>query len=64
MYIAKSGDIFELTTDDFDARPLPSVKLLEMQWFLARVTGMAYTDDKDMLSDGSMSDPEYCVYCA
>jgi hypothetical protein len=37
----KSGDIFELKTDDAIARPLPSFKLLEMQWFLARVVGMA-----------------------
>jgi hypothetical protein len=37
----KSGDIFELKTDDATARPLPSFQLLEMQWFLTRVVGMA-----------------------
>jgi len=37
----KSRDIFELKTDDPVARPLPSFKLLEMQWFLTRVVGMA-----------------------
>jgi hypothetical protein len=37
----KSGDIFELQTDDATARPLPSFKLLEMQWFLTRIVGMA-----------------------
>ena len=37
----KSGDIFELKTDNAIARPLPSFKLLEMQWFLTRVVGMA-----------------------
>jgi hypothetical protein len=37
----KSGDFFELQTDDAMARPLPSFKLLEMQWFLTRVVGMA-----------------------
>jgi hypothetical protein len=37
----KSGDLFELTTDDPEARPLPSMALLEMQWFLQRVMGMA-----------------------
>ena len=37
----KSGDIFELKTDDVIERPLPSFQLLEMQWFLTRVVGMA-----------------------
>jgi hypothetical protein len=37
----KSGDIFELKTDDVRTRPLPSFQLLEMQWFLTRVVGMA-----------------------
>jgi hypothetical protein len=37
----KSGDFFELKTDDAIERPLPSFKLLEMQWFLTRVVGMA-----------------------
>lgn len=37
----KSGDIFELKTDDVEARPLPSFKLLEVQWFLTRIVGMA-----------------------
>ena len=37
----KSGDWFEMRTDDPEARPLPSWELLEMQWFLQRVVGMA-----------------------
>ena len=37
----KSGNFFELKTDDAIERPLPSFKLLEMQWFLTRVVGMA-----------------------
>ena len=37
----KSGDFFKLKTDDAEARPLPSFALLEMQWFLTRVVGMA-----------------------
>ena len=40
-HIIKSGDIFELKTDDPQERPLPSFALLEMQWFLHRVRGMA-----------------------
>jgi hypothetical protein len=39
--LIESGDIFELRTDDAIARPLPSFRLLEMQWFLTRVVGMA-----------------------
>jgi len=37
----KSGDIFNLKTDDPIKKPLPSFKLLELQWFLVRVIGMA-----------------------
>jgi len=39
--LIKSGDIFTLTTDNPDKRPLPSFELLEMQFFLQRVSGMA-----------------------
>lgn len=44
VYI-KTGDCFTITTDDPDKRPLPSYALLEMQWFLQRVTGMAGAAD-------------------
>ncbi|KAH8660821.1 hypothetical protein BGZ60DRAFT_433670 [Tricladium varicosporioides] len=37
----KSGELFELKTDNPDRLPLPSFKLLEMQWFMQRVAGMA-----------------------
>jgi hypothetical protein len=37
----KSGDIFDLKTDDPIKKPLPSFKLFELQWFLTRVIGMA-----------------------
>ncbi|KAG4439054.1 hypothetical protein IFR05_005445 [Cadophora sp. M221] len=39
--LIKSGDIFDLKTDDPIKKPLPSFKLLELQWFLTRVIGMA-----------------------
>jgi HNH endonuclease len=39
--LLRSGEIFELHTDDPISKPLPSFKLLEMQWFLQRVVGMA-----------------------
>jgi hypothetical protein len=35
-----SGDIFTLTTNDPEKRPLPSMELLEMQWILQRLMGM------------------------
>jgi hypothetical protein len=59
--LIKSGDIFELKTDDVMARPLPSFQLLEMQWFLTRVVGMAGaafpygSEDWDDDSDGEVS---------
>ncbi|KAF7946224.1 hypothetical protein EAE96_009226 [Botrytis aclada] len=37
----KSGQIFELKTSDPIKQPLPSFKLLELQWALMRVVGMA-----------------------
>lgn len=37
----KSGQIFELKTTDPIQKPLPSFALLELQWFLTRVVGMA-----------------------
>ncbi|KAH8655136.1 hypothetical protein BGZ60DRAFT_495817 [Tricladium varicosporioides] len=37
----KSGQVFELKTDDPIKKPLPSFRLLELQWFLMRVIGMA-----------------------
>ena len=56
----KSGDIFELTTDDAIVRPLPSFQLLELQWFLTRVVGMAgagfpESDWYNVDSDGEIS---------
>lgn len=52
----KSGDLFELTTDDPEARPLPSMALLEMQWFLQRVMGMAGAADELKDSEYHFSD--------
>jgi hypothetical protein len=37
----QSGDIFRIQTDDPTNKPLPSYKLLELQWFLQRIQGMA-----------------------
>ena len=53
-----SGRIFEITTDDPEERPLPSIELLEMQWFLQRVMGMAgagQKEDEDYFSDTDIS---------
>ena len=43
--VIKSGDIFELNTEDPEKMPLPSIALLEMQWFLQRIIGIAGTVD-------------------
>ncbi|KAE8446027.1 hypothetical protein EG329_012666 [Mollisiaceae sp. DMI_Dod_QoI] len=39
--LIKSGDIFDLKTDDPIKKPLPNFSLLELQWALTRVVGMA-----------------------
>jgi hypothetical protein len=41
----QSGDYFELQTDDPIQKPLPSFELLELQWFLHRIQGMAGAAD-------------------
>jgi hypothetical protein len=54
----QSGDIFTLTTDDPDIRPLPSWELMEMQWMLQRTTSMsgaAGTPSVDLNDDNDMS---------
>ena len=43
----RSGDYFTLQTDDPETKPLPSFTLLELQWFLQRVMGMAGAADVD-----------------
>jgi hypothetical protein len=53
----KSGDYFELQTDDPVQRPLPSLKLLEMQWALQRIAGMAGAADMDWPSCSEL-DPD------
>jgi HNH endonuclease len=60
--IIKSGDFFELKTDNAIERPLPSFKLLEMQWFLQRVIGMAGAAGpyEDWLDEDSDEDEEMC----
>jgi hypothetical protein len=45
----QSGDLFELNTDDPITKPLPSFELLELQWFLQRVQGMAGAAEIDLM---------------
>jgi HNH endonuclease len=52
----KSGDFFDFETDDPVVKPLPSIKLLEMQWLLQRVAGMAGAAGPDELDCGEDSD--------
>ncbi|KAF2190392.1 hypothetical protein K469DRAFT_623444 [Zopfia rhizophila CBS 207.26] len=55
----RSGDEISLETDDPESRPLPDFRLLEMQWFLHRVTAMSgaaepqddFHDDDDNSDD-------------
>jgi hypothetical protein len=54
----QSGEIFTNTTDDPQSKPLPSWQLLEMQWFLQRITAMSgatETPDLDLNDDDDMS---------
>jgi len=39
--IIQFGDSFKLQTDNPIQKPLPSFELLELQWFLQRIQGMA-----------------------
>ncbi|TGO61428.1 hypothetical protein BCON_0027g00140 [Botryotinia convoluta] len=48
--LIRSGDYFTLQTDDPESKPLPSFALLELQWFLQRVIGMAGAADVDWSS--------------
>jgi hypothetical protein len=60
----KSGDVFELKTDDVAQQPLPSFQLLELQWFLTRVVGMAgaaFPDDLDSEYDSDEDVPALTV---
>ena len=54
----RSGETFTFTTEDPENLPLPSVELLEMQWFLQRLMGMvdaagwpSLDDDDDDTTD-------------
>ncbi|KAE8444576.1 hypothetical protein EG329_014407 [Mollisiaceae sp. DMI_Dod_QoI] len=44
----QSGDCFELQTNDPIQKPLPSFELLELQWFLHRIQGMAGAADVEL----------------
>ncbi|KAL9113692.1 MAG: hypothetical protein Q9227_002137 [Pyrenula ochraceoflavens] len=55
----ESGDIISLTTDGPELRPLPSFTLLEMQWFLNRITAMSGAAE---LPDEDEEDQEQTAY--
>jgi len=62
LTVMKSGDLITLTTDDPKVRPLPSFRLLQLQWFCQRVTRMSgaaevydeafYDSDDDISNHG------------
>jgi hypothetical protein len=58
--LIKSGDYIELRTDDPINKPLPSLKLLEMQWFLQRVAGMAGAVGNPFPSYSECDSDEWC----
>ena len=54
-----SGDIIELTTDDPETKPLPSLALLGMQWVLTRLAAMcAARESLGMFYDGDDDDDD------
>jgi hypothetical protein len=48
----RSGNVITLTTDDLENLPLPSVKLLKMQWFLSRVLALRGAAEFEVMEDG------------
>ena len=63
--LIRAGDIFTLTTNIPATHPLPSIELLEMQWFLNRLRGIAgaaeprdehYRDDDGDVSNIGLDD--------
>jgi hypothetical protein len=48
----RSGDIITLTTEDPENLPLPSLKLLEMQWILNRVLALSGAAEFEVTEDG------------
>jgi hypothetical protein len=64
----RSGEMFTFTTGDPENLPLPSLELLEMQWFLQRLMGMCgaaewpsldWDDDDIVDNDDSWLIPDY-----
>ena len=57
--ILASGDIIELTTDDPETKPLPSLALMEMQWVLMRLAAMCAAGERlGMSYDGDDDDDD------
>ncbi len=54
--LLRSGMIITMRTDDPEARPLPSMALLEMQWYLQRIMGIAGAADLEDLDESDESD--------
>jgi hypothetical protein len=66
-----SGDTFSFTTKDPKNLPLPSMELLEMQWYLQRLVGMSGAagwpslddiDDDSVDNDDNWLIPDYTDY--
>jgi len=50
-HFIRSGETFTFTTEDPENLPLPSMELLEMQWFLQRLVGMCGAAGWPILED-------------
>ncbi|KIW95626.1 uncharacterized protein Z519_04211 [Cladophialophora bantiana CBS 173.52] len=57
--VIRSGDTFTLHTDDPDSQPLPDFKLLELQWFLQRLTTLSGAADAPDDDDDDDDDSEF-----
>jgi hypothetical protein len=55
----RSGDVFTLTTDDPQARPLPHWDLMEMQWMLQRLVGISGAADWPELDLSEEDDDDF-----
>lgn len=52
----ESGDIITISTPDPERLPLPSYRLLQLQWFLTRIVGLAAAADVDQFEPHSSAD--------
>lgn len=57
----QSGDIITLTTKNPELHPLPSREILELQWYLQRISGMAGAAQDFEFDETSDSENSFCA---